>query len=536
MSQATVLDRTHRGRAWLVAMLGILAAAVTGAQAELPDVVYQKVFTQYTPITPEDIAVDDAGNAYILASRWGNNYAARMLKLDPEGNLIWFQEFDGSQADIPGGMALDAAGDVYIAGTTGSPDFPTLNPLQAELSSVQNDAFVMKLSGVDGTLLYSTYFGSTYSDRARDIAVNDEGEMYIVGQTKSPYLPMVDPLQGTLGGDPYYPYEDAFIAKISADGSALLYSTYFGGEHIEDGRGIALDDAGRIHIVGTTRSAELPTVNPAQGALGGGSDAFAARISADGQTLEYCTYLGGESGESVHGMALDSQGRLYIGGGTSSLMFPTTPGAYQEEYVGGILACEIPLGGHYNCPDVYVARLSADGAKVEYATYLGGHQTDECYGLTATPTGQAYVAGHTKSQDFPPYASGTFFQVYLTKLDAAGAVLEYTALFDTTTVSTARVVFDPAGDIYLSSEVHTPTDLQVVKLTEGGAKTGDVDADGDVDLNDFATFAVCFHGSGVTKPPAGCEAGEFSACDMDNDGDVDHADFSTFALEFTGAL
>ena len=148
MSRATVLERTHRGRAWLAAILGVFAAAVTGAQAELPEIVYQRVFTQYEQISPEDIAVDDAGNAYILASRWGSNYAVRMLKLDPEGNLIWFQEFDGSEPDIPGGMALDAAGDVYIAGTTGSPDFPTLNPLQAELSSVQNDAFVMKLSGV----------------------------------------------------------------------------------------------------------------------------------------------------------------------------------------------------------------------------------------------------------------------------------------------------------------------------------------------------------------------------------------------------
>jgi hypothetical protein len=512
------------------AVIGIAATAFSilapAALATQPTVVYESLFTQFTPIEPHDIAIDDAGCAYILASRPGNDYATRVLKLDPDGHLIWSQMFDGDSHDIPGGLAIDTVGDVYVVGTTGSDDFPTLHPLQAAPSSVQYEAFVMKLSGVDGTLLYSTYFGSTYSEWGNDIAVNDAGEMYIIGQTHSPYLPTVNPLQDHLGGDPYFPHEDAFIAKFSADGSELLYSTYFGGGGVEDGRGIVLDSAGRMYITGTTTSDDFPTVNPVQGSMPEGGAAFAARISADGSTIDYSTYLGGEEREMVYGIALDHDNRLYIAGHTESVDFPTTPGAFQEDFVGEILGCEVPFGASYNCDDVFVACLTPDGSALHYATYLGGHQIDQCYGLAVNQCGSAYVAGHTKSDDFPPYASGTFFQIYLSKLNEAGSDLVYTRLHDTVTVSPARVAVDSAGDVYLVGTINTPPDLFVVKLHDGSQGAcecpGDMNADGQRNVTDFTRFAAAY-GSRIG------DADYDPNADLSGDGFVNATDFSRFA-------
>jgi hypothetical protein len=325
------------------------------------------------------------------------------------------------------------------------------------------------------------------------------------------------------------------VAKFSADGSELLYSTYFGGGHVEWGRGIALDADGRIYIVGETRSDDLPTVNPAQGTKNGAQDAFAARISADGSTLEYSTYFGGEEGEAVRSIVLDGAGRLYFGGHTRSIYLPTTPGAYQEDFVGGILACEVPFGASYNCDDVYLARLSADGTTFEYATYLGGYQIDLGYSIAVDAAGNTYATGHTKSDDFPPYDSGTFYTNYVTKLDGTASNLIYTFLHDTVTPSPAYLALDSVGDIYVAATVDTLPQLTVFKLSQGGsAELGDMDGNGAVDLNDFSMFALCFSGSGVSVPPSGCTAAEFAAADLDADGDADMSDFATFATCFGG--
>jgi hypothetical protein len=452
-----------------VATLVLPAYAPPAANAEQPEIVYEKTISQYGTLDPHDIIADDDGYAYVLAARPGSNYATRVLKLDPAGDTVWTQMFDGSSHDIPGGIAIDAVGDVYVVGTTGSDDFPLVNPLQGTMSSVQYEAFVMKLSGDDGALLYSTYLGGVRSEWGYDIAVNDAGEMYIVGSTESLDFPTADPFQEGLAGFPYYGWEDAYIAKISADGSELLYSTFFGGYYDDEARGVALDADGRIHIVGETSSDDFPLMSAAQPAYGGDRDAFAARLSADGSTLEYSTYLGGETIESVRGIALGADGRLYLDGHTQSISFPTTSGAYQEGFVGEILGCEVFLGADFNCDDVFVACLMPDGTSLDYATYLGGHEIDHGYGLAVDPAGRVYASGHTKSHDFPPYVSGTFYTNFITKLDGAGSTLMYSFLHDTVTPSSAHVALDATGDIYMAATVDTPTQLYVARLRESAS-------------------------------------------------------------------
>jgi hypothetical protein len=273
--------------------------------------------------------------------------------------------------------------------------------------------------------------------------------------------------------------------------------------------------------VGETQSDDFPTVSPAQALTGGEQDAFAVRISADGTTVEYSTYLGGEESESVRGIALGADGRLYLDGHTQSIYFPTTSGAYQEDFVGEILGCEVPFGGDYNCDDVFVASVASDGTAFDFATYLGGSEIDHGYGLTVDSSGQVYATGHTKSDDFPPYDTGTFYTNYITKLDATGSNLEYSFLHDTVTPSPAYVTLDPIGDIYVAATVNTPTSLVVMKLSECGVGlVGDMNCDSTVDLDDFTMFYGCMMGPSVGRP-AGCER-----ADMNASGCVDLMDFS----------
>ncbi|MEW6251068.1 MAG: SBBP repeat-containing protein [Planctomycetota bacterium] len=394
--------------------------------------------------------------------------------------------------------------------------------------SVQYEAFILKLAGNDGTLLYSTYFGTERNEMGYDIAVNAAGEMYVVGETDSLYFPLVNPVQGQLG-DPYH--EDAFIIKLSADGGTLLYSTYFGGNHADVGRGIELDAAGRIYIVGHANSTDFPLVNPVQPVKGGGQDAFAARLTADGSTIEYSTYLGGEEGELVYGLALDAQDRLHISGSTESIYYPTTPGAYQESFVGEILGCDVPFGRRYNCPDVFVTRLAPDGATLAFSTFLGGHQTDSGYGLAVGPAGRVYASGHTKSDDFPPYNSGTFYTNFLTRLDDGGGTLAYSWLNQVTAPVPAFVAVDAAGDIYVVG--HAP-DLTVWKLHDAGSLLiGDLNCDGIVNFDDINPFVLAL------SDPVGYAAA-FPNCNINNgdvngDGAVDFDDINPFVALLAGS-
>jgi hypothetical protein len=488
-----------------------LAVGVVGAHplfAQEPGLVYETTLTEFTPSAPDDILIAGDGSAYVLANTQGEAYAVLVVKLAPDGSLAWSTIIDGESHDFPGAMTMDGDGNLYIVGTTGSDDLPMVNPFQAERATVQYDAFIMKLSGEDGSILYSTYLGGIRSDWGRDIAVNAAGEIFIVGGTKSVDFPTTpDAIQGELAGYPYWSWFDAFVCKFSADGSELLYSSFLGGFYDDEAHGLVLDADDRVHIVGTTESDDFPTQGPVQSSLAGDFDLFAARIAADGSALEYSTYLGGEDLDKFGYTALGGDGSLYITGATRSIHFPTTDGAYQEDFVGGIRACEVAFGQDENCEDVYVARLTPDGAALGYSTYLGGHTVDEARGLAVDEDGRAYVAGYTSSDDFPPYSSGTFGQIFLSRLDATGSNLAYTLLFDTVTPSPQKVAVEPAGFIYLAGAVHTPTDLYVAKL---------------MDDTSMSTFAEC-----VAGPEAAYESG-CGPADLESDGDVDLADFAAY--------
>jgi hypothetical protein len=282
------------------------------------------------------IAVDGAGNAYIVGGTSSTDFPTKnplqaanaggtdtfVAKLNAAGSALVYSTYLGSSGDEDGrGIAVDSAGNAYVTGVTSSTDFPTKNPLQPA-NGGGRDVFVAKLNAAGSALVYSTYLGGTGDEDSGGIAVDGEGHAFVAGVTSSTDFPTKNPLQPANGGDQY----DAFVSKISAAGSALVYSTYLGGNGYDQGFGIAVDSA---YVTGVTLSTNFPTTPGAfQTVCNHGSncfpdgDAFVSKINPAGSALVYSTYLGGRSNDSGKSIAVDSAGNAYVSGWTASLDFP----------------------------------------------------------------------------------------------------------------------------------------------------------------------------------------------------------------------
>ncbi len=351
---------------------------------------------------------------------------AEPLTIDP--SLIFSTYLGGTGRDEAYGVAADPSGNVYITGFTGSTNFPTVNPYQPTNHGTP-DAFVTKFNA-NGTVAYSTYVGGTVTDSAYGIAVDSAGNAYITGYTSSTDFPITqNAYQPTSNG------LDAFLTKLNATGSTLLYSTYFGGTVNDYAYGVAVDGSGNAYITGNTgqNGTGFPLVNAYQATYGGGTtDAFLARVNttrAGAASLIYSTYLGGSSsdygGTSAasspgHGVAADGSGNAYITGETSSANFPTV-NAYDPTLTVGT--------------DAWVAKVNTNlvgGPSLIYSTYLGGSGCCD-YGrdIDIDASGSAYVTGQTNSTDFPtlnPYQS-CVAGPFVTKFNAAGNGLIYSTCF-----------------------------------------------------------------------------------------------------------
>ncbi|MGA2966658.1 MAG: Ig-like domain repeat protein [Terriglobales bacterium] len=250
-----------------------------------------------------------------------------MSKINPAGSaLVYSTYLGGSSDDFGGAIAVDGAGNAYVTGSTGSTDFPTMNPLQPKNGSggFGENAFISKINPSGSALVYSTYLGGGNYDGGNGIAVDSAGNVYVTGFTQSPNFPTKNPLQSTLNGG----YQDAFISEINPSGSALVYSTYLGGggdiyipNAISDSYAIAVDSAGNAYITGSTNSPYFPLKNADQSWYIGDYDAFVAKLNPSGSGLVYSTYLGGDGYDAGGGVAVDGAGNIYIVGGTSSADF-----------------------------------------------------------------------------------------------------------------------------------------------------------------------------------------------------------------------
>ena len=279
------------------------------------------------------IAVDASGNAYVAGDTASTNFPTQggvqtantgsfdafIAKLAPRGAALAYSTyFGGSGSETAYGIAIDSSGSAYVAGATGSTNFPTQHALQP-LSGGGADGFVIKLTPSGGGIFYATYLGGALDESANAIAVDGSGNAYVTGFTLSTNFPTVNPIQVANGGG----NSDAFVAKINAAGTALVYSTYLGGNAGDVGFGIGVDGSGNAYVAGGTQSTNFPTANPSQAANAGLADAFVVRINAAGSARDYSTYLGGSGVDRAFALAVDSGGTVYMTGRTQSTNFPT---------------------------------------------------------------------------------------------------------------------------------------------------------------------------------------------------------------------
>ncbi len=356
------------------------------------------VFSTYLGGSGQDralgLAVDSAGSVYVTGLTTSRNLPdarnlysggtdAFLIKLAPSGvSVDYCVYFGGVGPDTANAIALDAAGNAYITGVSGSREM-SLNGFQSS-NAGQSDAFVAKFSA-SGILQYATYLGGSGDDQANGIAVDAAGSAYITGVTNSSNLPRLDAIQQTLRGS-----EDAFVAKFSADGKALVYSTYLGGSAggiglREAGTAIVVDPAGYAYVTGTTSSTDFPVVSPIQSSLRGALDVFVTKFRPDGHSLAYSTYVGGSSFDYGLTLSLDVDGSIYVGGYTTSFDVPVVDPLRSSS------------AGTY---DAFLFRLTPAGDRLIRSTYLGGSSMDAITAIVAR-NGAVYVGGHTQSVDFP---------------------------------------------------------------------------------------------------------------------------------------
>jgi uncharacterized protein (TIGR03437 family) len=405
-----------------------------------------------------DIALDSSGNAYITGLTTSTNFPTRdpaqpnygggeidafIVKFNPAGtSLVYATYLGGNNEDQALGIAVDPSGSAYVTGQTCSPNFPTRNAVQAVFGGFC-DAFVTKLNASGSSVGYSTYLGGRENDPGFAIAVDPSGNAYVTGWTASANFPTKNPFQPMLGD-----VSDAFVTKLNAAGSELIFSTFLGGNSGDFAHAVAVDSAGNAYVTGETRSSNFPTVNPLQPMKGGGGDAFVTKFNAAGSALVYSTYLGGSCETEGWGIAIDASGSAYVTGTTCSTNFPTV-NPFQAQFGGGQFT-----------RDAFVSKLNPAGTALVYSTYLGGsrNENDENQGAIAVDaSGQAYVGGETSSTDFPLKSAWQSQRrgnsdFFITKFTAAGSAVVYSTYLggsDEDGMFSGGMAVDAMGNVFV---------------------------------------------------------------------------------------
>lgn len=381
---------------------------------------------------------------------------AFVAKLSADGaRLVYITYLGGSGADVGFGIAVDAAGNAYVTGDTRSSDFPVVKPLQARLAGA-SDIFVSKLSADGAQLIYSSYIGGSGGERGLGIGVDAAGNASVTGYTNSTDFPTANALQPAFAGG----NADAFALKLNASGSAFVYSTYLGGgnDRPDIGTALAVDPAGNAYLTGMTNSPDFPVAKPLQPFVGP-TDVYVTKLDPAG-ALVYSTHLGGKADDEGMGIAVDAAGSAYVTGHTESPDFPTTAGAFRKQCVA--IDAKLPVGDICLGGDVFVSKLSPDGSALIYSTYLNGNRFEVARAIAVDAKGSAYVTGLTNSTDFPaidaiqPKFGGGAHDAFVVKLDPGGAVTYSTYLGGSGEDGGYGIAVDPAGDAWVAGHTMSP--------------------------------------------------------------------------------
>ncbi|OGL45400.1 MAG: hypothetical protein A2161_18570 [Candidatus Schekmanbacteria bacterium RBG_13_48_7] len=441
------------------------------------------VFSTYLGISVGEqtlIIVDSTGSVYITGDTFSSIFPttlgaydtsfngaedAFISKLSADGSTLLYSTFlGGSDDDFGHAIALDGSSNIYVAGITVSPDF-AVTPGAFDTSynggaSWGTDVFVSKLSADGSRLIYSTYIGGSKDEPDFDfgfdvgvgLAVNGFGNAYVTGFTESTDFPTTSGAYNTQ----YKGLYDVFVSKINADGSNLLFSTFIG-EAI--GTDIVLDGSGNVFVTGLTWTTEFPTtLDACDTSYNGNADVFVSKLNADGASLIYSTFIGGNDVDQGNSIDIDSAGNAYITGYLRSTNFPTTPSCFDISYTGAI--------------DAFVCKLSADGSTLIYSTYLGGSGRDEGKSIAVDATGNAYITGTTNGSIDFPVTPDAFDKsphgVFISKLSDDGSMLLYSTFLggEGRDTSNKIEVFD-SNYIYVSGLTQSTT----FPTTPGAYKT-----------------------------------------------------------------
>jgi len=375
------------------------------------------VFATYLGGTGDDVAfdlaLDSGGNVWLTGATYSTNfpttpgalwtdihtttqfgsvYDAFVTKLSADGSTLQYSTFLGGKGNDNGlSLAIDPEDNVLVAGFTQSnDDFPIVG-VSSAYGGGSFDAFVTKLAGDGSQLLYSRFLGGDGQDRIESLAVDATGQAVVAGWTAAGDFPLTNAVQSKFQGGG----ADGFVAKLSADGVELRFSTYLGGTKDDKLYGVALDAQGNVYVTGYTFSTDFPTNQALVSTNAGGSDVVVAKLDASGTNLLYSTYLGGKRNEEGWSLAVDGFGGAWVAGYTASTNFPTVNPIQAEP--GGV-------------DDAFLIALSPGGTVLDFSTYLGGTNSDEALTMTLDPSGGVYVAGVTYSTNFAALMDGQSLQ------------------------------------------------------------------------------------------------------------------------------
>jgi hypothetical protein len=354
--------------------------------------IYQKIDGQKSEISGQYVLHEPGIFGFVLEDGFNPAYP---VVIDPE--LVYSTYLAWNTENYGRGIAVDQNGNSYITGSTFS-GYP----------GTAYDVFVTKVTPDGRSIVYNTFLGGSGGDYGNGIAVDSIGDAYVTGSTQSSDFPIFSAYDGSFNG-----MIDAFVTKLAPDGNSLIYSTFLGGNIIEEGYGIALDDNNSAYVAGHTDSPDFPTQYPIQG-HSPGDDAFVTKFAPNGMSLVYSTFLGGGLDDYGYGVAVNGNHCAYVTGKTDASDFPVF-NAYQSVKADSF--------------DAFVTKFASDGQSLVYSTFLGGNMNDEGDDIAVDPSDHAYVTGWTASTNFPtlnPYqADQPDWDAFVTQFTSDGRSLVY---------------------------------------------------------------------------------------------------------------
>ena len=447
------------------------------------------------------IAVDASGNAYVTGTTTSMDFPvanaykpsgggfsdAFVSKLNSSGSVLMYSTYlGGNRNDYGKGIAVDSAGAAYVTGTSDSTDFP-VTPGAYQTTGLDTDVFITKLSPAGNTLVYSTLLSGdrssagpglnlASSEYGYAIAVNAQGEACVTGETQSVNFPAANPAQASRSAG-----FDLFVTKLNADGTGLVFSTYWGGNNTDYGRGVALDSLGNVYVTGITYSNNFPTTSGAfKTTLGTGDiDAFVAKFSPNGSPV-YSTYVGGDSFDTANGIAVDSNGNAFITGDTISNNFPTTGTALKKTFSKGAVFKSTDGSAKWRATGltdqftVNAVAVDPVNSMTIYAGSDGGIFKSTDGGSSWTAMGLANIIVRSIAID-PTNPSkifaGTFGQGIFKSTDGSNSWTN-----PVTSGNVNALVFDPRG----SDRVYAGTGSGTLISTDGGSNWSTFRAGGNI--------------------------------------------------------